>query len=130
MVHTLSLHNYGGLGKLKGSATHKTGGLSNLSERGGITKNMDVLVGSVLLHCLDNLRRFDKDVVNSSLTASSDKQHCEQHNDSYTRFKYNNELYVMLSYNNIQVTDYKKCVSCFRYFWNIYISIYLSILLL
>ncbi len=89
MVHTLSLHNYRGLRKLKGSATHKTEGLSDLSERGGIKKNMDVLVGSVLLHSLDNLPRLDKDVVNSSLTASSDKQRCEQHDDSYTRFNLN-----------------------------------------
>ena len=74
MVHTPSLHNYRGLGKLKGSITHKTGGLSNLTERGGIKKNMDVLVGSVLLHSLDNPPHLDKDVVNSSLTASSDKQ--------------------------------------------------------
>lgn len=72
MVHTPSLDNYRGLGKLKGSATHKTEGLSNLSERGSIKKNMDVLVGSVLLHSLDSLSRLDKDVVKSSLTASSE----------------------------------------------------------
>lgn len=58
---------------------------------------MDALVGAVLLHSLDNLPRLDKDVVNSSLTASSDMQRCEQHDDSYTRFKYNNGLYVTLS---------------------------------
>lgn len=86
MVHTASLHNYMGLGKLKGSTTHKTGGLSNLSERGGIRKNMGVLVGSVLLYSLDNLPCVDKYVVNSSLTALSDKQWCEQNDDSYTRY--------------------------------------------
>lgn len=48
---------------MKGSVTHKTEGLSNLSERGGIKKNMDVLVGSLLLHSLDNLLSWDKDVV-------------------------------------------------------------------
>lgn len=81
---------------MKGSVTHKTEGLSNLSERGGIKKNMDVLVGSLLLHSLDNLLSWDKDVVNISLTASSDRRRCEQHDDSYTRFKYNNGLlYIM-----------------------------------
>ena len=74
MVHTPRLYNYRGLGKLKGSATHKTGGLSNLRERGGIKKNMVVLVGSVVLHSVDNLPVLDKDVVNSSLTASSDSR--------------------------------------------------------
>lgn len=96
MVHTSSLHNYRGLGKLKGSTTHKTGGLSNLIERGGIKNNMDVLVGSVLLHSLDNLPRLDKDVVHSSLTALSNKWRCERRDDSYTRFKYNSWSYVML----------------------------------
>ena len=117
MLHTPSLHNYRGLGKLKGSATRKTGGLSNLSERGGIKKNTDVLVGSLLLQSLDNLPRLDKDVVNSSLMASSDRHECEQHDDSYTRFKYNNGLYVRLSYNYIQVQAVN----------TIYLSIYLSI---
>lgn len=119
MVYTPSLHNYRGSGKLKGSITHNTGGLSNLIERGGIKKNMDVLVGSVLLHSLDNLPHLDKDMVNSSLTASSDKQRCEPHDDSYTRFKYNNELYVMLSCSNMQVQDTDV---------NIYLSIYLFII--
>lgn len=83
---------------MKGPATHKTEGLSNLRGRGRIKKNMDALVVAALLHSLDNLPHLDKDVVNSSLTASSDKQRCEQHDDSYTRFKYNNGLYVTFSY--------------------------------
>lgn len=77
MVHTPSLHNYRDLEKLKGSTTHKTGALSNLSKRGGTKKNMGVLVESVLLHSLDNLACLDKDVVNSCLLALSDKQQCE-----------------------------------------------------
>jgi len=75
MARTPRLHNYRGLGKLKGSATRKTEGLSNLSEMGGIKKNMNVLVRSVLLRNLDSRSRLDKDVVNGFLTAPSDKQH-------------------------------------------------------
>lgn len=84
MVHAPSVHNYWGLGKLNGSAAHKIEGLSNLSVRGGIQTNTDVLVGSVLLYGTDNLPHLDKDVVNTSLAALSDKLQCERHDDSYT----------------------------------------------